>query len=309
MKRYIRAGVRSVSKKSKHIRLNYNAVDTVMDKLEGIISTLESDYDVDLVLDWGFNNYNEHFYINCGVEEDSQIETRSGNLVKISTYSVKVIRPSTMPSDYGPIDMSTVWCSTNGINFMVLSLSISNSDYDDAEIVIRGRGLNDEDRTLTDISEVIPEIKQNLAAIERGIDKSIESAYSKAVEAKAAYIQEQREKAARRQNRELSKPVTLSNISKAIAELKKNSDSSIVKKGNYLRVTSYEDDFVQYFDLEQVVDELNQDDITIGDLIADPDIMLDCSTIGKSGVHHAFEADDYREFKREMNSKLGFSKQ
>lgn len=296
-------------KKSKHIRLNYNAVDTVMDKLEGIISTLESDYDVDLVLDWGFNNYNEHFYINCGVEEDSQIETRSGNLVKISTYSVKVIRPSTMPSDYGPIDMSTVWCSTNGINFMVLSLSISNSDYDDAEIVIRGRGLNDEDRTLTDISEVIPEIKQNLAAIERGIDKSIESAYSKAVEAKAAYIQEQREKAARRQNRELSKPVTLSNISKAIAELKKNSDSSIVKKGNYLRVTSYEDDFVQYFDLEQVVDELNQDDITIGDLIADPDIMLDCSTIGKSGVHHAFEADDYREFKREMNSKLGFSKQ
>lgn len=37
-------------------------------------------------------------------------------------------------------------------------------------------------------------------------------------------------------------------------------------------------------------------------------MVFDYGEIASDGIHHAFEEDRYKEFKRNMNIKLGFSK-
>ena len=108
--------------------------------------------------------------------------------------------------------------------------------------------------------------------------------------------------------RSFNQPITDKNISELITQLNKTSDLTKIK-GKYARVTSEEDDYVQYYDISNVAQELSSAGLSFGEVMKDPWLIIEyAESLESYGIHHAFEVEEYNEFKHEMNRKYGFSR-
>lgn len=107
------------------------------------------------------------------------------------------------------------------------------------------------------------------------------------------------------------RPVTESDIKSLVQAYKQIESDHKVRlspDGQYLRWTAYEDDYVTYSKVTDIVSGLAQDRISYGEALEDPSLIFEYY-FDRSFAHHGFEYQDYREFKQEMNAKCGFSRQ
>ena len=102
--------------------------------------------------------------------------------------------------------------------------------------------------------------------------------------------------------------ISAENISELIAELKQSLSGKIVAKGDYLRYTSYENDYVTYYSIPDMISGLNSDGVSFEEALDEPDLLLDYGEIESAGVHHSSDIPEYKEFKKSRNIKYGFSK-
>lgn len=287
MKRFIRAA--KAINRGFDVRLNYDAVDAVISQVEKSISKVESREDVEIIIDSFYSNSANRFFIDCNVT--GQYETASGNIVNVDDSNLlDILACPTCPEIEGSYAKLP--------DTRLLALAVSNSNYDDAEVTFRY-----EDK---DVNDLVSALVENLASFDQAVDASIEDAIKKhEAELERMRLLEE-EKQARRLNKKLAQPVTLKNIGQVISNYRKDSNNKLTRKGNYLRYTSYEDDFVKYYDVNDIIQELASNDITLGDALADPELMLDCKDIGSYGIRNYSEEEDYVDYKNMMNSKLGF---
>ena len=81
MKRYIHAA-RTVNKGFKH-RLNYEAVDAVMQEVEEAISKIESYDDIEIDLNASYNSFSGVFIVDCNLAPGSVLTTPDGNVIEV----------------------------------------------------------------------------------------------------------------------------------------------------------------------------------------------------------------------------------
>ena len=99
--------------------------------------------------------------------------------------------------------------------------------------------------------------------------------------------------------------ISIDDIKSAIKECKEYGAKCRIK-GDYVRYTSFEDDFVSYNSLSDMVAELNSTNMSYDDIMEDPGQIFDYGQIDSLGISMSSEVPEYRQFKKEMNAKLGF---
>jgi len=287
MKRVIIDGARSINRVNPNfVRWNYEAVDAVVDQLEQIASEIEGYEDVAIEVDT--HQMTSDFAVTCYVGK-GEIETPNGNVVKVGSFFSDIVQCPNHPE----LDGSTM--SIGSASGHLLRVYVSNSSYADAEIEVDGGG------NLQDAGRIM---LARIEEFENMLDNAVEREYDQKLQIRQREIERQQ----RRKDKALSQPVTLSNIGKVISAYRSEGNGSrVARKGDYLRFTSYEDDFVKYYDINTIIEELAADDINLGDALDDPAIIFDCSGIGEASASRASEVEEYSAYKREMNRKLGFS--
>lgn len=99
--------------------------------------------------------------------------------------------------------------------------------------------------------------------------------------------------------------ISIDDIKSVIKECKEYG-AKIRIKGDYVRYTSLEDDFVSYNSITDMISELNSAKMSYDDIMEDPGQIFDYGQIDSLGISMSSEVPEYRQFKKEMNDKLGF---
>lgn len=115
---------------------------------------------------------------------------------------------------------------------------------------------------------------------------------------------------------ESSDQISMNDLKQLVKAYRADSSDKVRMNDNYLKVTSYEDDFVQYFDLHRMLEQLNEilnrgDGVFVksyDSLMDDPGLIFDYGEIGKYGVHHSSDIPDYKDFKQRCDAKYGFAR-
>jgi len=312
MKRWIHASrvVEQVDK-AKREGLNYDAVDKVLQYVEKACQTATTHEGINIGIDHYYNSFTGTFQISCEVIGGSFIETPQGREVKIEKSGYyqqpELVNPKGFDSEYGFISMegklpdSYMTGFYSRVNYRLLFLNVSSSSFDDCTIAT-----GDKEIEVDDISRIL---EDNLNRLGYQLDKLIDVMYEEAV---SDFVKDQKaaaERAQKMKDKAYNKPITEANLSKIIKELRKgDSKISVNSDRTYLRFTSYEDDFVSYYCLADIVKELNQEGVVLGEALDNPGIILDHGEVDSKGIHHTSDISDYNAFKKTMNQKYGFKR-
>lgn len=312
MKRWIHASrVIEHTSGARREDLNYDAVNEVLRYVEKACQTVTTHEGVNIEIEDMYNRFIGRFQIICEVMGGSFIETPEGFEVEIKKFGhyqqPELVNPKGFDSEYGFVSMEGklpdkfMTNHYSPVNYALLSLNISSSSFDDCTITSGG-----EEIKVDDISHIL---ENNLNRLSYQLDKLIHVMYEIAVKDLVKDQKAAAEKAQKMKDKAYNQPITKANLSKVIKELRKgDSKISVNSDGTYLRSTSYEDDFVSYHRLADMVEELNQKGIVLGEALDDPDIILNYGEVSSEGIHHAGDRSDYIEFRRTMNQKYGFKR-
>ena len=303
MKRYVRA---AVTRKTGD-RINYEAVDNVCSILEQLANdALPEGVEVEIKDD--YNSFEGDFVVNCIVADNSILTTPMGRKVRIisagNRVKFTVLDPDSIMSEFGEIPLDNM--SVYGFDSYFLSLRVSNSSYSDARVTINDWRKKDDEVPEDELGELL---KARFDQFLVDLDENIDIGCKDREDELRRQAKEEQAKAARRLNKKLSQPITRSNLNQILRELRKNSDSKYTSNDRYLREVSYEDDFTAYYDIQQMIRGLNDNDIVFGDALDDPGLILDYGRIDSIGIHHSFEESDYIDDKRRLNAEYGFTRQ
>lgn len=303
----------------------YNTLDQVQDQMQSWLDKIEKQYDCDIhiVQDYDDTFDRDDLVLNFYVGDMYDVTTPNGYIVELrSNNPTNEYKPSYMhlyasepiylDSKYGEI----VFDAGQDLGFYGYSSGIS---LDTNLRLCRGRFKNapSVEEADVDIDGMKSRILSSLSKLPEYFDDIITNTFKTAVarkklEAEKAAKKREAEEAANEEARRhaelFNTPVTTRNISKVFTQFRKDSSGKLTAKGNVLRYVSYENDFVEYFDINDMVSELSSEGISLGELLEDPDMILDYGSIGSEGVQYANDASNYKEFKKSMNEEYGFSR-
>ena len=305
MKRYIKSA-RKISKKQE-FKLSDDSVNYVESYLENLLTSLEKREDIDLTLNTSFNSYTKENVIGIDIDDGEIIETDSGfkyqNLY-VRSGELELVYPEYIQTKYGsfrlcsdldsyapPSRLCQVRVSNTSLDDMVCSIEIGRSKYEMNKDTIDDLG--------SLVIEAIDRFEEKLNTYAENCVKYTENRAEEEYNAKIERQQKLKDK-------KYSQPITSKNISKLFTALKQNSSDKIVKKGNYLRVTSYEGDFTAYYDISNIVKNLSDDNVVFGEVLEKPEILLEyADELGSGGARYASDAA-YGDFNRGMDTNYGF---
>lgn len=302
MKIYVKAA--KFQSKWEH-RLDYTNVDAVINELEKKLESIQIKEGI--LLDLSYSHDQDRYILNCNICDGASWVTPGGLEVRYSmprySANIDILSPTSFDSEYGQQSLTHLDSWHLNLPHWLLRIYMP----EDSNILYTYEAGEERIITLDDVPQLI--IK-NLERIDSIIDKAYVDQKAQILAGIKRAEEEKKRRAEAMKSKAYNQPVSLSNIKKLFTEYRKSADSKLSVKGNYARLTSYEDDFVQYFDINKMIEEINadKDGLVFGDFAEDPGLIFDYGLIASDGIHHAFEEDRYEEFKKNMNQKYGFTR-